>query len=248
MINTLIIDDEANSVELILNLISLSKMEIKVVATANSVETGYTAILQHKPDLIFLDVQMQDGTGFDLLNRLNGIALKVIFITAHEQFAINAFKYSAIDYLLKPISPVDFMTALKKAKETINNEDIRIQLTALSHNVSEPLNKNKKIVLKTLDKIYAVQSSEIIRMESEGSYTTIFLSDGKKVIVSKLIKDFDEMLSENGFMRVHQSHLINMNYLFCFEKSDHMIIMKDESSVPVSTRKKEQVMKLIQDL
>ncbi len=246
MINTLIIDDEANSVELISNLISVSKTEIKVLATANSVETGYAAILEHKPDLIFLDVQMQDGTGFDLLNQLNGIALKVIFITAHEQFAINAFKYSAIDYLLKPISPLDFMTALKKAKETIHNEDLRTQLTALSHNVSEPLNQNKKIVLKTLDKIYAVQSAEIIRMESEGSYTTIFLSDGKKVIVSKLIKDFEEILSHNGFMRVHQSHLINMNYLFCYEKSDHMIIMKDDSVVPVSTRKKEMVIKHLQ--
>jgi two-component system, LytTR family, response regulator len=243
MINTLIIDDEANSVELISNLISLSKTEIKVLATANSVETGYTAILEHKPDLIFLDVQMQDGTGFDLLNQLNGIALKVIFITAHEQFAINAFKYSAIDYLLKPISPMDFMSALKKAKETIHNEDLRTQLTALSHNISEPLNQNKKIVLKTLDKIYAVQSGEIIRMESEGSYTTIFLSDGKKVIVSKLIKDFEEILSDNGFMRVHQSHLINMNYLFCYEKSEHMIIMKDDSAVPVATRKKEIVLK-----
>jgi len=246
MINALIIDDEANCIELVSNLIELSDSKIKIIATANSVETGYRAILEHKPDLVFLDVQMQDGTGFDLLNRLNGIALKVIFITAHEQFAINAFKYSAIDYLLKPISPIDFMTALNKVKETISNDDLRLQLKTLSYNIIQ--STNKKIVLKTLDKIYAVQASDIIRMESEGSYTTVYLVDGKKVTVSKLIKDFEELLSENGFIRVHQSHLINMSHLFYYEKSEHMVFMKDESSVPVSSRKKEQVMKLIQDL
>ncbi len=248
MMNVLIIDDEINSIELISNLLTFSEKEIKIIGAANSVEMGYQAIKNTKPDLVFLDVQMQDGTGFDLLNRLEGFSFKVIFITAHEQYAIKAFKYSAIDYLLKPLSPIDFMLALNKVEEKISNEDMRLQLRTLSHNISEPLNQNKKIVLKTLDKIYAVQTSDIIRMESEGSYTTIFLNDGKKVIVSKLIKDFEEMLSENGFIRVHQSHLINVNYLFCYEKSDHMIIMKDESSVPVSTRKKEHVMKLIQDL
>lgn len=248
MINVLIIDDEINSIELISNLLMFSEKEIKIIGSANSVEMGYLAIKNTKPDLVFLDVQMQDGTGFDLLNRLEGFSFKVIFITAHEQYAIKAFKYSAIDYLLKPLSPTDFMLALNKVEEKISNEDMRLQLKTLSHNISEPLNQNKKIVLKTLDKIYAVQTSDIIRMESEGSYTTIFLAEGKKITVSKLIKDFEEMLSENGFMRVHQSHLINMNYLFCYEKSDHMIIMKDESNVPVSTRKKDLVLKHIQEL
>ena len=248
MINVLIIDDEINSIELISNLLTYSEKEIKIIGSANSVEMGYLAIKNTKPDLIFLDVQMQDGTGFDLLNRLGGFSFKVIFITAYEQFAIKAFKYSAIDYLLKPLSPTDFMIALNKVEEKMSNEDMHLQLKTLSHNISEPLHQHKKIVLKTLDKIYAVQTSDIIRMESEGSYTTIFLSDGKKVIVSKLIKDFEEMLFENGFMRVHQSHLINMNYLFCFEKSQHMIIMKDDSVVPVSTRKKDLVLKHIQEL
>lgn len=248
MIRALIIDDEVNSIELISNLLSLSKTEIEVVATANSVKTGYETILKSKPDLVFLDVQMQDGTGFDLLNRLEGFTFKIIFITAHQQFAINAFKYSAIDYLLKPVSPADFMIAIHKVEETINNKDMQLQLKTLFHNITEPLNQNKRIILKTIDKIYAVQTGEIIRMESEGSYTTFFLADGKKVIVSRLIKEFEEMLSGNGFVRVHQSHLINMNFLFCYEKSDQVIIMKDRSSVPVSTRKKDLVIKLIQSL
>lgn len=246
MMNILIIDDEASSIELISNLLKLATKDIGALTTANSVQSGYEAIMSHQPDLVFLDVQMQDGTGFDLLNKLDKIKFKVIFITAHQEFAIKAFKYSALDYLLKPLSPVDFIESVKKAQESMVNSEIQVKLDALLHNIKD--NRKKKIVLKTMDKIYAILTNEIIRLESEGSYTRFYLSNGEKVLVSRLIKDYDETLSDSGFTRVHQSHLVNLDYFYCFEKNQSNIVMRDGSVVPVSSRKKETVLNLVQNL
>lgn len=248
MIGVVIIDDEAGSIELTTNLLKLCKAPVKILATAKSVESGYQAILNNAPDLVFLDVEMKDGNGFDLLKRFESIDFKVIFITAHQEFAIQAFKFSALDYLLKPVSPLDFVAAFKKAEQAISNEELNLKLQTLLYNISDNSRSRKKVVLKTLDRVYALYSEDIVRFESAGSYTTVYLRDGKKVMVSRLIKDFDEMLSANGFVRVHQSHLVNLEQVFCFEKAENHIVMKDESIVPVSARKKEQIMGLIQSV
>ena len=244
MIKAIVIDDEINNQELITNLLNSYADNIQVLATANSVETAYQAITTHQPDLIFLDIQMPDGTGFDLLKRFDKINFKIIFVTAHQEYAIEAFKYSALDYLLKPLSPSNLIAAVKKADESFNSEDLNLKLKTLLSNISEPFKNKKKIVLKTMERIYSVDINDIMHFESDGGYTKVYLVDGKRIMVSKTMKEFEDLLDAN-FLRVHNSHIINMNHLFCFEKAEGHVVMKDESVVPVSNRKKEQLLELL---
>lgn len=245
MIKSIIIDDETNNQELISNLLKSYAENIHVVAIANSVETAYNSIIEHQPDLIFLDIQMPDGTGFDLLKKFEKIDFKVIFVTAHQEYAIEAFKFSAIDYLLKPLSPSNLISAVKKVEESMNGEELNLKLKTLLSNISEPLKTKKKIVLKTMDRIYSVDINDIIRFESDGGYSKVYLLDGKRIMVSRTMKEFEDMLLDANFLRVHNSHLINMNHLYCFEKTEGHVVMKDDSIVPVSNRKKEQLLELL---
>ncbi|MBI3520997.1 MAG: response regulator transcription factor [Bacteroidetes bacterium] len=245
MIKSIIIDDEKNNQELISNLLKSYTDTIEVLAMANSVETAYQAITEHHPDLIFLDIQMPDGTGFDLLKKFDKINFRIIFVTAHQEFAIEAFKYSALDYLLKPLSPSNLIAAVKKVEESMNSEELNLKLKILLSNISEPSKNKKKIVLKTMERIYSVDINDIIRFESDGGYTKVYLVDGKRIMVSRTMKEFDDILLDVGFLRVHHSHLINMNHLFCFEKAEGHVVMKDDSVVPVSNRKKDQLLELL---
>jgi two-component system LytT family response regulator len=245
MIKAVIIDDEINNQELISNLLKSYSDNVQVVGLANSVESAYQSIHDHQPDLIFLDIQMPDGTGFDLLKKFDKVNFKIIFVTAHQEFAIEAFKYSALDYLLKPLSPANLLAAVKKAEETMGGDELNMKLKILLNNIAEPIKNKKKIVLKTMERIYSVDLDDIIRFESDGGYTKVYLVDGKRIMVSKTMKEFDDMLLDAGFLRVHHSHLINMNHLFCFEKTDGHVVMKDDSIVPVSNRKKEQLLELL---
>ena len=246
MIKAVIIDDEQSSVELTSGMLRFYKDSISLSATGSSVEEGYQLIRTHRPGLVFLDVQMEDGSGFDLLNKLGSIDFKVVFITAHNEFALRALRYSAMDYLLKPLSPIDFSEAVRKAMQAINHDEVNLQMKTLLHNISLQQQQQRKIVFKTQEKIYSVDTPDIVRFEAEGSYTTVYLVEGKKIIVSRIIKEFEEMLAPEGFIRVHQSHLVNRNHIFCFEKQDNVITMKDGTPVPVSTRKKDMVLHVIQ--
>lgn len=245
MIKAVIIDDEKNNQELISNLLKSYAENIQVVGSADSVESAYKTIHEHQPDLIFLDIQMPDGTGFDLLKKFEKINFKIIFVTAHQEFAIEAFKYSALDYILKPLSPANLLAAVKKAEETMGNDELNMKLKILLNNIAEPIKNKKKIVLKTMERIYSVDLDDIIRFESDGGYTKVYLTDGKRIMVSKTMKEYDDLLMDAGFLRVHHSHLINMNHLFCFEKAEGHVVMKDDSIVPVSNRKKDHLMELL---
>lgn len=241
----ILIDDEKSNLELTFNLLGLYCRQVQVVATAGSVEEGYQAILQHQPDLIFLDVQMQDGTGFDLLDRFPILNFKIIFITAHQDFALAALKRSAVDFLLKPLSPPDIIDAVIKAQNIVSGNEQAEKLKTLLENIQDSRSQKQKLVLKTMDRIYSVPVSDIIRFHSEGSYTEVYLKDGKKIVVSKLIKDFEELLSPENFIRVHQSHLVNVDFIFSFGKAENTITLTDDSTVPVSVRKKDSLMALL---
>lgn len=245
MIRAVIIDDEINNQELISNLLKSYADNVHVVGLAGSVEKAYKVILEQNPDLIFLDIQMPDGTGFDLLKKFDKINFKIIFVTAHQEFAIEAFKYSALDYILKPLAPANLLASVKKMEDTISSEELNLKLKTLLNNIAEPIKNKKKIVLKTMERIYSVDLDDIIRFESDGGYTKVYLLDGKRIMVSKTMKEFDDLLLEAGFLRVHHSHLINMNHLFCFEKTEGHVVMKDDSIVPVSNRKKDHLMELL---
>lgn len=245
MIRAVIIDDEINNQELISNLLKSYAENVQVVGMANSVETAYKTINEHNPDLIFLDIQMPDGRGFDLLKKFEKINFKIIFVTAHQEFAIEAFKYSALDYILKPLAPANLLAAVKKMEDTMSSEELNLKLKTLLNNIAEPIKNKKKIVLKTMERIYSVDLDDIIRFESDGGYTKVYLVDGKRIMVSKTMKEYDDLLMDAGFLRVHHSHLINMNHLFCFEKAEGHVVMKDDSIVPVSNRKKDHLMELL---
>jgi two-component system, LytTR family, response regulator len=242
-VKAIIIDDEISVIGILSKLLKYHFSDIDIVCTADDITTGYNAILEYDPDILFLDINLPDGTGFDLLKKIDSPRFKLIFITAHEDYAIKAFKYSAIDYLLKPIQPDELVAAINRVKDLKLKEDQQLRLTALLDNFEED-HAMKKIVLRTSDSIHVVKIEDIIRCESDSNYTFFYLAEGKKILVSRTLKEYSELLKPAGFLRVHQSHLINVNYIDRYAKANGgAMIMKDNSSVPISHERKTYILK-----
>lgn len=249
MLKAIIVDDVKEFRDAINRIVSENNYNIQIVAEAACVKDAEIEIRKHNPDIVFLDVEMPDGTGFDLLQKLNSISFKVIFITAYQDFSIRAFKYSAIDYILKPIDKEELHEAIIRAKETLDKESLTTKFSSLLSNINVKNDLPQKLVLKTAERIFAIDVNEIVRCEADKSYTQFFLIDGKKILISKTMKEYSELLSEPQFFRPHHSHLINMKYFDYLVKTDGgTIIMKDHSKVPVSSRKKDDLLKLIENL
>ncbi|MCD4730695.1 MAG: LytTR family DNA-binding domain-containing protein [Bacteroidales bacterium] len=244
MLRTLIIDDEAHFRESLSNMLKLHCPNAKLVGKAEGVKSGVEAIMKYHPDLILLDIKMKDGTGFDLLKKTNNIDFKVIFITAYDQYAIKAFKFSALDYLLKPVESHDLKEAIDKA-DKISQKEVNIQLDTLANNLQTNDQTKKKIILKTFDNVYLLKVKEIIYVESDGRYSTFFLESGENVMVSNTLKHYQEMLIDFGFFRVHKSYLINLNHIHRFEKAEGgYVILTDDAKVPVASRKRDQLLEM----
>ncbi|MFO7370074.1 MAG: LytTR family DNA-binding domain-containing protein [Bacteroidales bacterium] len=249
MLKIAIIEDEEKSLGFIRSIIEQHCPAVEIIGTATSVQSAVTLLTNVKPALVLSDINLPDGTAFDMLSRLDEIDFKVIFITAFEEYAIKAIKFSALDYLVKPIDPNELVKAVNKAKEKIEHENNTLKLKALLSNVRDFSEKLRKIVLKTFDSIYVVDLQDIIRCESDNSYTLFYLKDSRKIMVSSVLKDYDELLADSGFIRVHKSHLVNLNYIDKFIKSDGgYLIMKDGASVPVSQRKRDMIMDFFNNL
>lgn len=250
MLRTVVVDDEVMARETIIDMLNLFCGDVEVIGEASGVNTGYEIINHHKPDLVLLDIKMGDGTGFDLLNKFETINFHVIFITAFEEYAIQAFKFSALDYLLKPIDPKELTAAIQKAKTLISQNNLELRINTLFDNLRNiNQDKRKKLVLKTTGNVHVVDLANVIRCQSDKNYTHFFTSDGEHIVVSKTLKEFDELLSEFDFFRVHQSHLINLDYIKRYDKSDGgFLVMKDDTRVPVSFRKKDELMKFFKKL
>ncbi len=243
----IIIDDEDRARKSIADLIKLTNHNFELLGEGQDVKSGITAIKEHQPDLVLLDINMPDGTGFDLLKSFDNIDFKVIFITAYEEYAIQAFEFSAIDYILKPVDPAKLLDALNKAHTLVEQESISLKLNALFANIETSATESKKLILKTAENIYIVNTSDIIRCESDSGYTNFFLVDGKKILVSRNLKDYEDMFNGFGFFRIHQSHLINLKYIDHYSKIEGgSVIMKDNSTIPVSRRKKDAFLKLLE--
>ncbi len=248
MLRTIIIDDEAHMRQSWRKWSLAFAPSIKLVDTADGVKTGVEAIRKYHPDLILLDIKMNDGTGFDLLKQLQPVDFKVIFVTAYDQYAVKAFKFSAIDYLLKPVDPDELKEAVCKA-EDIMQKDFKTQLDTLEENMRSEDKTNKKIILRTFDNIHLVKVQDINYCASEGSYTTIHLLGGKTILVSNILKEYDEMLNDSGFYRVHKSYLINMRQIIRFEKGEGgYVVLDDESKIPVASRKREELLEMFNRL
>ncbi|MGD2035889.1 MAG: LytTR family DNA-binding domain-containing protein [Bacteroidales bacterium] len=247
-VKAIIIDDEPKIVSTISSLVGEHFADLEIVSTANDMATGLRAISEYDPDILILDINLPDGTGFDLLKQVDLPRFKLIFITAYEEYAIRAFKYSAIDYLVKPIQPNELIEAINRAKNLKQKEDQQLKLSALLENLNEG-NSMKKIVLRTADNIHLVKTEDIIRCESDSNYTFFYLTDGRKILVSRTMKEFAELLKSAGFLRVHQSHLININHIDRYAKADGgAMIMKDNSSVPISHERKSYILKHLESL
>mgnify|MGYP005988456183 CR=1 FL=1 len=247
MKKVVIIDDEKRTRDLISRMISSFDFDVECVGTGESVATGIEAIEKHSPDIVLLDIQMPDGTGFDVLRNLVGLNFKVIFITAHEEFAIKAIKFSALDYILKPVDPDELSMAIKKAVDHLNDTPKPSQLSALQENARD--GKKKRLVLKTQESVHVVELDQIIRCESNRNYTTFYLTEGNKIFVSRTLKEYELLLTGHNFMRVQQSHLINLDFVDRYDKVDGgAVVMKDGSQVPLSASKRDVFFKILENL
>tara|TARA_R110002072_G_scaffold129439_19_gene267933 strand:- start:783 stop:1541 length:759 start_codon:yes stop_codon:yes gene_type:complete len=221
--------------------------DIEIIGEAEGVVSGLKIIKKLRPDIVFLDVNMNDGSGFDILELLDEIHFKVIFTTASDAHAIKAFKFSAVDYLLKPIDVEELIKAVKKAvSQRLGDDQMQVDLLRDSVSNSQSL---EKIALHTAEKIHICELKDIIRCESSVNYTTFYFRDKHQVLVTKTLKFYDQILTGSGFLRTHQSHLINLLHVKEFIKSDGgYILMNDNTSIPVSARKRAEVVQVISSL
>jgi two-component system, LytTR family, response regulator len=247
MIKAVLIDDIEQARITLKKDLEIYAPEVEIIAEAGGVIEGVKCLKNIKPDVLFLDIQMQDGSGFDLLDLLPEINFKIIFITASDAHAIKAFRYAAIDYLLKPVDPDELILALDKIRNKQINENEKYKL--LNETLKNGNASNTRLALHTQDKIHVVNIDDIIRCESNVNYTEFFFKDGKKLMVTKTLKEFEDLLVEHHFFRVHQSHLINTKLIKEFIKTDGgSLRMSNDHIVPVSTRKRAQVLDMLERL
>lgn len=247
-VNTVIIDDEAHIRETLRSFLSQHCPQVKIIGEAGSVDESEKIINRNQPDLILLDIELDGGTAFDLLNMFKSPWFKVIFITAYNEYAIKAFKVSAIDFLLKPVNPLELAEAIIRAQLMLQQEQL-IKLAALKINLKSGLQGQKKIVIKTLESIHLLDISTISYCQSDTVYTTIYTTDNRSILSSKSIKDYEEMLTDFGFFRVHRSFLINISHVKRFEKREGgCVILTNDCQIPVASRKKEEMLALLNDL
>lgn len=240
MINAIIIDDEQHNVTNLQRLLEQHCKEVSIVATANNAEDGIAMIKTHQPNLVFLDIQMPGKTGFDLLLALPKVDFEIVFVTAFDQYGIPAVKFSAMDYLMKPVNVEELKGTVRKAVSRKNNS--MEHLMAILKQGSQ--RQEHRIALPSAKETRFVYVKDIVRCESNNSYTTFFMQDGEKIVVSVSIYEYTEMLGEYGFLRCHQSHIINKLFVRSMVKEGGFYLqMQDGEKIPVSRDKKDWVKK-----
>jgi len=245
LIRTIIVDDEEHCINSLSNLLKqYFSHNILVEACCTTVAGAVVAIKEMKPRLVFLDVQIGDETGFDLLRQLPQASFEVIFTTAYDKYAVQAFKCSAVDYLLKPVTKDDLQQAVEKLAHKINLAETAMRLQTLFHNLANPKPPAKRICVPVASGLVFLQVNDIIHCESNINYTTLHLTDKKKLVVSKTLKEFEEMLSGFNFFRVHNSHLVNLEYIKSYNKSKGgFVTLADGTEIEVATRRRDDFLK-----
>jgi len=250
MITAIIIDDEQHCIERLQHLLATHcRDQVQLIAMYSSVEEGLAGLKTEQPDLLFLDVQIKDSTGFELLKQVKKISFEVIFTTAFEKYALQAFKFSAIDYLLKPVDADDLVAAVEKVRNKTSREELSGKMDVLFHNLRNMQGLSKRISVPSISGFSFLQVSDIIRCQSDINYTTIYLKDKQKITVAKTLKEFEELLTEYNFFRVHNSHLINLAYIKSYNKGKGgFVSMTDNTDIEVSTRRKEEFLRKLSEL
>ena len=243
MIRTVIIEDEKNAREGLKKMLAIIAPDCLLVGESGLVKESIQMIKEMQPELVFMDIKLEDGNSFQILNELNNINFKIIFTTAYNQYAIKAFKFSATDYLLKPIDPNELKVAIEKSILNLKKEKHHKELIdLLKHNIQ---GKEEKIILKTTEQQYILFINEIIRLEADAAYT-IFYTKKEKIIVSKNLKHYQDLLGDE-FIRCHQSHLINTNYIVSIHKNESLQLSNGEL-IPIASRKKKEILKHLKNL
>lgn len=250
MIRAVIIDDEKNNIANLQGLLKKHCPDVLIEATALQADAGKDIIIQYQPELVFLDIQMPGKNGFELLQSLPAHDFELIFVTAFDQYGIQAVKFSAIDYLLKPVNIDELKKAVEKAAEKSRKKKQNLQLENLLELLHHKQQKTEhRLALPTARETRFVNPEQIIRCESSNAYTSFFLADGEKIMVSKPIFEYEELLKDYGFIRCHQSHLVNKKYVKSWVKEEGgYLLLEDGSQAPVSRNKKEQVNILLSTL
>ena len=242
MIRAIIVDDEAHIRDNLKTMIlSMFNEEVEIIAEANSVKKGIEVIEEYQPDLLFLDIGLRDGTGFDILKKVNSLRANIIFITGYNTHAIKAIKAGALDYILKPVEKDELRNAIVKAIENYKAQIPMEKRFEVTKEYYEDV-KDKRIILNTSESIQVIFEKDIIYCESEGNYTTFYTTDFQKIMVTKYMKQIEELLSETTFIRCHRSHIVNKNHIIKFKKSGSFVLA-NQYEVPISRERKRDALK-----
>ncbi|MEA1875323.1 MAG: LytTR family DNA-binding domain-containing protein [Bacteroidota bacterium] len=248
MIKAVIIDDSPDIRDLHKSLLQKHFPEISVEGMAESVEAGVKLILSVKPQLVFLDIELKDGTGFQILQQVKPYNFALIFVTAFNDFAIQAIKFSALDYILKPVNEFEFKQAVERALASFESHETSQQITNFFEHYERQA-QAKKIILKTTQDIHLVDISDIAYCKSDNTYTSFYLASGQRIVVSTPLKNYDEMLSDYQFFRPHQSFIVNLNQVTKIDKTDGgFLVMKDGTEIPISQRRKASLLQILDRL
>lgn len=232
-----IVEDEPHSAQLLAHLLEKNCPDIQVAGVFTDSTLALLSITQDPPELLFLDIEMPRLNGFDLLDRISGVPLRLIFTTAYDKYAVRAFKYSALDYLLKPIDVDELKMAVQKATAQPAPNAQQLELLKNTRNTAE---LPERIAVSTLEGLKFVEVKQIIRIQSDGSYATLFLSSDQKILLAKNLKDFEELLQPGNFLRIHNSHLINLNHVQRYIRGEGgEVEMTDGATLPVARSRKE---------
>lgn len=242
IIKSIIIDDEVHNLENLKRLLEKNCPNVEVIAVASSAEEGIELIISLVPDLVFLDIEMPNKNGFEMLESIGNVNFEIIFVTAYNQYVLQAIKSCALDYLMKPVAISELKEAVLRVSELVTHKRENQKLKVLVENLKS-INQPKKIALPTAEELHFVSIDEIVRCKGENNYTMFFLTNGKSILVSRTLKEWDDLLSSHQFIRTHQSHLINTIHVKSYVKKDGgYILMNDGSMVSVSKHKKEQTL------
>jgi two-component system LytT family response regulator len=244
MIRTVLIDDETDSIRVLQKLLETYCPQVEVVGTAEGVETGLAIIQEVRPDLLFLDIEMTRGNAFDLLNQLRPLTFQVIFVTAFDNYAIRAFKYSVVDYLLKPVDIDELVNAISRVAERSKQRNIVDQMQLFLDNMGTYSLAQQKMAVPTLDGLIFINLKEVVRLEAKSNYTQINLENGEMLMATRTIKDYEDILPETLFCRIHNSHIINLQKIEKYHKGrGGYVVLEDGSEIEVAIRRRQEFLR-----
>lgn len=246
MFTTLIVDDEAHARESLSKMLSLNFPNIQVLGSASSADEAYDKIIKLNPDLLFLDIEMPNGTGFDLLTRFAKPTFKVVFVTGFDQYALNAIKFSALDYLLKPINAKELKETVQKATYQLSNQNGLGDLKNLLSTLQNPRNRKNKLAIPTQQGLEMVEIQEIVRCEAANGYTIIHLRNDKPLLSSRDLKTYQELLDEYDFFRIHDSHLVShLHIQKVLNEDGGVVMMSNDIKLPIARRRKSEFLEWV---